>query len=237
MDPPWDGSVRPVRQQRVTHPWIGAWTRVWIRASMQAHHHQWRHQTDHFMPLARLHQRTKLQVSCLIIRKNELNCSTLWVLLCFSLPPPFFFLLVVAIFLVADVAVLATNNSLDEILISFYPHFIEELSKVVFKKTVSCNTPVKLDAIMFAQQTLVINAQEMRAFHTAYAVISARVSDRVFSKTTLLILYILRVKYQEFIQSLVAFCYSNICYCVSVITIDSRFVVVKNMFQANNFWS
>ena len=58
---------------------------------------------------------------------------------------------------------------LDKILIYFYQHFIEELSKVVFKKTVSCNTPVKLDAIMFAQHTLVINVQEVHAFHTAYA--------------------------------------------------------------------
>ena len=62
-----------------------------------------------------------------------------------------------------------TPPTLDEILICFYPHFIEELSKVVFKKIVLCNTPAKLDAIMFAQHMLVINAQEMRKFHTAYA--------------------------------------------------------------------
>ena len=71
--------------------------------------------------------------------------------------------------MIADVAVMKHHHRMDKILIYFYPHFIEELSKVVFKKTVSCNMPTKLDAIMFAQHTLVINAQEMCTFHTAYA--------------------------------------------------------------------
>ena len=46
----------------------------------------------------------------------------------------------------------------------FYPHYTGEISKVVFKKTLSCNTHAKLDAILFAEQTLAI----MGAFHTAY---------------------------------------------------------------------
>ena len=36
----------------------------------------------------------------------------------------------------------------------FYPHFIQDISKVVFKKTLSCNTPLTLDAIQFAQHML-----------------------------------------------------------------------------------
>ena len=48
---------------------------------------------------------------------------------------------------IGNVAVMQHHQKLDEILIYFYPHFIEELSKVVFKKTVSCNTPAKLDTI------------------------------------------------------------------------------------------
>ena len=70
---------------------------------------------------------------------------------------------------IADVAVTKYGQRLDEILIYFYPHFIEELSKVVFKKTVSYNTPLKIDAIMFAQHyTLVINMQEMRTAYACY---------------------------------------------------------------------
>ena len=52
--------------------------------------------------------------------------------------------------LIADVAVTKCHQRLNKILIYFYPHFIEELSKVVFKKIVSCNTPMKLNAIIFA---------------------------------------------------------------------------------------
>ena len=70
---------------------------------------------------------------------------------------------------IVDVAVTKRHQRLDEILTYFNPHFIEELSKVVFKKTVSCNTPTKLDTIMFAKHTLVINAQEMRELYTACA--------------------------------------------------------------------
>ena len=70
---------------------------------------------------------------------------------------------------IADVAVTKRHQRLDEILIYIYQHFTEKLSEVVFKKTMSCNTPAKLDTIMYAQHMLVINAQEMGAFHTAYA--------------------------------------------------------------------
>ena len=69
---------------------------------------------------------------------------------------------------IADIAVMKRHR-LDKIFIYFYLHLeLKELSKVVFKKTVSGNTPAKLYAIMFAQHTLVINTQEMRMFHTSY---------------------------------------------------------------------
>ena len=70
---------------------------------------------------------------------------------------------------ISDVTVSKCHQQLDEILIYFYLHFIEELSKVVFTKTVSCSTPAELEAIKFAQHTLVINTQDMRTFHTAYS--------------------------------------------------------------------
>ena len=68
---------------------------------------------------------------------------------------------------IADVALTIRHRRLDEIFIYFNGHFIQELNKHVFKKIVSYNMPAKLDAIMFAQHMLVINAQEMGAFHTA----------------------------------------------------------------------
>lgn len=39
----------------------------------------------------------------------------------------------------------------------FYPHYmyIREISKIVYKKTLSCNTPLKLDAILRAQHVLI----------------------------------------------------------------------------------
>ena len=40
----------------------------------------------------------------------------------------------------------------------FYLHYIWEISKVFYKKTLSCNTPLKLDAIMCDQHALVIIA-------------------------------------------------------------------------------
>ena len=51
---------------------------------------------------------------------------------------------------IADVAVTERHQWLDEIFIYFFLHFIKKLSKIVFKETLSCNTPAKLDAIMFA---------------------------------------------------------------------------------------
>ena len=64
---------------------------------------------------------------------------------------------------VGDVANWKRHQRLDEILIFFYPHYIRQISKVVFRKTLSCNTLAKLNAILFAQHTLSI----MPAFHTA----------------------------------------------------------------------
>ena len=67
--------------------------------------------------------------------------------------------------IIGDVANWKRHQQLDEILISFYPHYIGEIGKVVKKKkkTLSCNTPAKINAILFAQHTLAT----MRAFHTA----------------------------------------------------------------------
>ena len=64
---------------------------------------------------------------------------------------------------IGDVANWKRYQQLDKILIFLYPHYIGEISKVVFKKTLSCNTPAKFNAILFAQHVLAI----MRAFHTA----------------------------------------------------------------------
>ena len=73
----------------------------------------------------------------------------------------------------------------------FTPHYIGEISKVVLKKTPSCNTPVKLSAILFAQHTLAV----MCMFHTQHKlVINAHISVKVFLQTTLLIFYIVRVR-------------------------------------------
>ena len=66
--------------------------------------------------------------------------------------------------LIGDVANWKCHQRLDEILIFFLPHYIGEISKVVFKKTtLSCNMPAKLNAFLFAQQTLAV----MHVFHTA----------------------------------------------------------------------
>ena len=115
--------------------------------------------------------------------------------------------------MLADVAVTKRHQQLDEILIYFYPHFIEGLSKAVFKKTVSCNTPTKLDAIIFAQNMLVIKVQEICAFHTAYACYKCACFLQTFLANNFSdFLYIAGKKNQEFLQSLVAFRYSNISY-------------------------
>ena len=58
--------------------------------------------------------------------------------------------------LIGDVANWKRHQWLDKILIFFYPHYIGEISKVVFKKSLLCNTPVKLNAILFAQHTLAV---------------------------------------------------------------------------------
>ena len=94
-------------------------------------------------------------------------------------------------FSIGDVANWKCHQRLDEILDFFYLHYIGEISKVVLKKTLSCNTPTKLNAILFAQHTLAV----MCSFHTAFKlVINACVSDILFLQTTLLISCIVRVK-------------------------------------------
>ena len=45
---------------------------------------------------------------------------------------------------IGDVANWKRHQQLDEILRFFYPHYIAEIINVVFKKTLSCNTPTKL---------------------------------------------------------------------------------------------
>ena len=63
---------------------------------------------------------------------------------------------------IGDVANWKRHQRLEKILIFFYSHYIREINKVVFKKALSCNMPVKLNAILFAQHKLAL----MRAFHT-----------------------------------------------------------------------
>ena len=58
------------------------------------------------------------------------------------------------------------HQQLDKIFIFFFTHTTSEISaKLFLKKTLSCNTPAKLNAIMFAQHMLAV----MQAFHTVYA--------------------------------------------------------------------
>ena len=92
-------------------------------------------------------------------------------------------------FPIGDVANWKCHQWLDEILTFFYPHNIREISKVVFKKTLLCNTPAKLYAIPFAQHTLAV----MRAFHTAQACYKCVHFWHSFL-TTLLVSCIVRVK-------------------------------------------
>ena len=71
----------------------------------------------------------------------------------------------------------ATNGR--TISLYFYQHYIPEINKLVCKKTLSYNTPAKLDAILYDQHALVIIA---RMFHKAYICLT-----RVFLLTFLLI--------------------------------------------------
>ena len=85
----------------------------------------------------------------------------------------------------------ATNNWTKLFFFFFYPHYIGESAKLFLKKNQSCNTPVKLDTILFAQNMLDI----MYAFYTTYACSqNARIPERAFLQTTLLISGIVRVK-------------------------------------------
>ena len=54
------------------------------------------------------------------------------------------------------------HQRLDEIFIFFTRTTSEISAKLLFKKTLSCNTPAKLNAILFAQHTFAV----MQAFHT-----------------------------------------------------------------------
>ena len=58
--------------------------------------------------------------------------------------------------LIGDIA----NSKCHQWLDHFYPHYIREISKVVYKKIkpLSCNMPAKLDAILCDQHVLVIIA-------------------------------------------------------------------------------
>ena len=97
---------------------------------------------------------------------------------------------------IGDVANWKHHQWLDEISIFFYPYYLREISKVVFKKTLACNTPSKLSAILFAQQTLAAR------FIQHKLVINAHVSDIVFLQTTLLISCIVWVKIIKISSSL-----------------------------------
>ena len=61
---------------------------------------------------------------------------------------------------IADVAISKRNQPLNKIFFFFffYPHYIQEISKVVCKKSLSCNMPTKLDTIVCNQHALVITA-------------------------------------------------------------------------------
>ena len=67
------------------------------------------------------------------------------------------------------------------LLLSFFLRallYIGKSAKLFAKRTLSCNTPPKLKAILFAQHTLAV----MSVFHTAYSkfVVNALVSDTSF---------------------------------------------------------
>ena len=68
-------------------------------------------------------------------------------------------------------------------------HYIQEISKGVYKKSLSCTMSAKPDKILCDQHA-----------HTWPSLV----------KTTLLIFADVQVKIQDFVQSLVAFHYSNI---------------------------
>ena len=118
---------------------------------------------------------------------------------------------------IGDVANVKRHQQLDKIFIIFLPTLHRGICTVVFKKTLTCNTPAKLDAILFALHMLAI----MHAFHTAYICAkNTGVSDRDFLQTALLISTFVRVKNQDFVSSLVAFGISNICYCVTTLVLS-----------------
>ena len=99
---------------------------------------------------------------------------------------------------VGDFANSKCYQRLNKILI-FYPHYIWEIIKVVYGKSLSCNTPAKLDAVLGNQHVLVINANVSYAWWSFLVNNFSGVPD-------------VQVKNQDFVQSSMAFQYSNICY-------------------------
>ena len=86
---------------------------------------------------------------------------------------------------IAEVVVTIKTPSMTNKILMFFTYTTSgEISKVV-KKTRSCNTPAKLDAILCDQYALAINAPVDFIQHTP---------DRVFLLTTLLISQIVRVQ-------------------------------------------
>ena len=69
----------------------------------------------------------------------------------------------------------------------FYSYFMQEISKVVFKKTMSCNTPSKLHSIQSAQHTLACLLKMRARFRHHTLVINTCTTDRAVLWTTLLI--------------------------------------------------
>ena len=104
---------------------------------------------------------------------------------------------------IGNVANWKCHQWLDEILIFFfYPHYNGEISKVVFKKTLSCNTPAKLNTILFAQHTLAV----MQVFHAAKACYKCtRFWHSFLTNNFADFLYSAGKNNQNFVQSLVAF--------------------------------
>ena len=92
----------------------------------------------------------------------------------------------------------------------FYLHLIQEISKVVFQESsVMQYTPSKLDAIQFAQYRLAL-LLKMHTFHKPYACYKC---VHFWQKTNLLISHSKGKKYQDFIQLMAAFPYSNLLQC------------------------
>ena len=69
------------------------------------------------------------------------------------------------VLLTGDAANSKCHQRLNKILM-FFLHYIWEIRKVVYKKTLSCNTPTKCDAILCKSACACCNCTH--GFHTAY---------------------------------------------------------------------